>query len=55
MKTMRNADFEAFNAIECYAMDEGHSFEECVEYAKTFGVVFTADDMQRIAWDMDEA
>jgi hypothetical protein len=55
MITMREADFERFNAIELYAMDEAHTFEECVEYAESLGVVFTSADMQRIAWDMDEA
>jgi hypothetical protein len=55
MITMREAEFERFNAIECYAMDEEHTFEECAEYAKTLGVIFTAEDMQRIVWDMDEA
>ena len=55
MITMRNASFETFNAIECYAMDEKHDYNDCVEYAKTLGVVFTPKDMQRIAWDTDEA
>ena len=55
MITMREAGFERFNAIECYAMDEEHTFEECVEYAENLGVIFTTEDMQRIAWDMDEA
>ena len=55
MITMREADFERFNAIECYAMDEEHTFEECVEYAENLGVLFTSADMQRIVWDMEEA
>jgi hypothetical protein len=55
MITMREAEFERFNAIECYAMDEEHTLEECVEYARNLGVLFTSADMQRIAWDMDEA
>jgi hypothetical protein len=33
MITMREAEFERFNAIECYAMNEEHTFDECVEYA----------------------
>ena len=55
MITMKEADFERFNAIECYAMDEEHTFEECAEYAASLGVIFTSADMQRIVWDMDEA
>ena len=55
MITMKEAEFERFNAIECYAMDEENTFDECVEYAEKLGVIFTSADMQRIVWDMEEA
>ena len=60
MITMRQTDFDTYNAIEIYIeemlMDEAldRTADDCIAYAASLGVILTDDDIQSISWELDE-